>query len=129
MLGNFSDGRDHDARQRQRFGFRHPRHQPDAEVGQHRADVALAPERAQTLGRLGELTADDRLEQFVLRVEIGVKRALGDARGAGDVVHARPVEAGGEERGARAVHDLAPLGAAVMMRARFAFESFRFHSP
>ena len=96
-MGNFSDRRDDDARERQRLRFGHPADQPDAEVGQHVADVALAPEGAEPLGGLGELAADDRLEQFVLGVEIGVERALGDAGGAGDVVHARAVEAGAQE--------------------------------
>ena len=73
--------------------------------------------------------ADDRLEQLVLGVEIGVERALGDAGGARDVVHARAVEAGAQENLARAVHDLAPFGAAVVSAADFLFQSFQFHGP
>ncbi len=129
MLGNFSDRRDHDAPERQGFRRAHPADQPDAEVGQHRARVALVVEGAEPFGRLGELPADDLLEQLVLRAEIGVEGSLRDAGGAGDVVHARPVEARGEKHRACAVYDLAPFGAAVMMDVDFFVENCGFHSP
>ena len=54
---------------------------------------------------------DDRFEQFLFVLEIDVERALGDAGGAGDIVHAGGVEALGEEHVSGAVDDLTPLGA------------------
>ena len=48
-----------------------------------------------------------------------------DAR---DVVHARAVEAGGEKHRARAVHDLAPLGSAVVAVAGLLVQSLHVHA-
>ena len=117
-MGEFLRRRDDDAGERSRSRLRHPADEADAKVPQHVAGVALAPKRAKALRGLREFAANDRLEQFVLGVEIGVERALGDACGARNVVHARAVEAGAQEHLAGAVHDLAPFGAAVIDRAR-----------
>ena len=51
-----------------------------------------------------------------LVLEIHIERALGDAGGAGNVVHAGGVEALGEEHRAGAVDDLTPLGAVIIGR-------------
>ena len=126
-LGEFLRLRDDHPGERARVRFGHPADQPDAEVSQHVARVALAPKGAEALGGLRKLPANDRLEQCVLGVEISVERALGDARGARDVVHARAVEAGAQKNLPRAVHDLAPFRAAVIGCAAFPLQSLRFH--
>src|SRR5271157_880926 len=89
--------------------------------------ISRASERAKPLGRLGEFAANDRLEQLVLGIEISVKRALGDACGPRDVVHARSVETGAQEHLTRPLDDLTTLRAAVASAADILFQSFRFH--
>ena len=68
----------------------------------------------QPFGLLLAVLADQRLEQLLLRVEIDVERAFRNARDPRDIVHAGAVEPVAKEHGPRPVHDLAPLGAAIM---------------
>ena len=83
---------------------------------------------AKALRRLRKFAANDRFEQFVLGVEIGIERAFGDACSAGDVVHARAVEPGAQEHLTRALHDLTPFGAAVVDRASVPLQRLRLHT-
>jgi hypothetical protein len=60
------------------------------------------------------LLLDDGFEQLLLVFEIHIERALGDAGGAGNVVHAGGVEALRQKDCAGALDDLAPLGAILI---------------
>ena len=61
---------------------------------------------------------DDGLEQLLLVPEIHIERTLGDAGGAGNVVHAGRIEALGQENGTGPFDDLTPLGAVFVERCR-----------
>jgi hypothetical protein len=76
--------------------------------------VVVGVEVEHALGLHGAFAAHDGGEQFVLVLEVDVERALRDAAGLGDVRHAGRVEAARKEHGARALDDLAPLGAVVL---------------
>src|ERR1700722_15544858 len=127
-MGKFLRRGDDHAGKRSRSRFRHPADEADAEVLQHVASVALAPKGAKALRGLREFAANDRLEQFVLGVEISIERTLGDASRARNVIHARAVEAGAQKYLSGALHDLAPFGAPAIDRARVPLQRLRFHT-
>ena len=95
-----------------------------AEPRQHRLDVmVVGVEIENAFGLRVAFLLDDGLEQIFLVLEIDIERALGDAGRAGNVVHARGIEALGQKHGARAVDDLTPLGAFIVRRGgRHPFE-------
>ncbi len=64
---------------------------------------------------------DHGLEQLLLVFEVDVERALRDAGGAGDVVHAGGIEALGQEDRAGAFDDLAAFGAVFRDAVRCPF--------
>ena len=78
---------------------------------------AVLVDAAELFGLRPLVQPDKRLEQGFLAVEIDVKRALGHAGHARDLVHAGGVEAARKEDGPRAVEDL-PAFAAVIGPAR-----------
>src|SRR5262249_39309427 len=84
------------------------------EIMQHDARIAFRRHEGdgQTLRLTAAFFPYQRLEQPFLGIEINIERALGDARDASNVVHARPVEAGRQEDRPSALHDLPTLGAA-----------------
>ena len=127
-IGEFFRRGDDDPGEGARSRFGHAADEPDAKVPEHVACVALTPEGAEAFGGLRKFATDDRLEQLVLGVEIGVERALRDACGACDIIHARAVEAGAQKHLPRPLHDLAPFRAAVIARRRFPLQSLRFHT-
>src|SRR5262245_47718399 len=58
---------------------------------------------------------DDRLEQRFLAVEIDIKGPLRDAGLSRDLTHACSIEALRQEHGSRAVQDLPPFGAVLLI--------------
>ena len=79
------------------------------EIPQRGRDVAFGIEIESHLALVEHLLLDNGLEQPVLVGEIDVQRALGDARGAGDLAHAGAIKAQVHEHLARAVENLTAL--------------------
>ena len=82
---------------------------------QHGFDVVIVRIEIENSFRLSfAFLLDDGFEQLLLVLEIHIERALGDAGGAGNVVHAGGVEALSEKDRAGALDDLAPFGAVLV---------------
>ena len=80
-----------------------------AEFPQRGFDIARGIEIERDLALFERFVLDDGFEQPVLVGEVDVERALGDAGGARDLVHAGAVKAQIHEHLARAVQNLAAL--------------------
>ena len=114
-LGHAVGDGDHGANRRglfrpaEEFDIGHPKPR------QHRFDVVIVGIEIENPFRLRvAFLLDDGLEQLFFVLEVHIERALGDAGGAGNVVHAGGIEALGEEHGPGAIDDLPPFGALIV---------------
>src|SRR5207245_219676 len=89
-----------------------------AEFAQRGLGIAGGIEIEGGLALFDLLLLEDRLEQAVLVGEVDIKGTLGDGAGAGDLAHAGAVKAKVHEHLARAVENLAALGAFLFAGSR-----------